>query len=90
MSERFPNTITKPTREERTLDLLLTNVAECFGDVRVTKNVKFSDHNTVSLDLLVDFLDSGRKKKTDFCNVYWAKLPMLDTSNVTSEMWEEY
>ena len=82
--------MTKPTREERTLDLLLTNVAEWFGDVRVTKNIKFLDHNTVSMDHLVDILHAGRKKKDVFTNVYWSKLSMLDNNKVTCEMWEEY
>ena len=63
MSERFlTNIVTEPTRENRTLDLLLTNVPEWFGKVRVTKNVKFSDHNTISMDLLVNITDPGGQK----------------------------
>ena len=42
------------------------------------------------MDLLINASDPGGTKNDDFSNIYWSKLPMLDTSKVTSSMWEEY
>ena len=41
------------------------------------------------MDLLVNVTELGRSKEV-FTNVYWTRLPMMDTGNVTSVMWDEY
>ena len=41
---------------------MLNNVTECFGDANVNKDVRFSDHTTVSFDIDLDMYESNTVK----------------------------
>ena len=79
------NCITTPTRGANTLDLCFTNNHNLINFYTTIVNTKFSDHNTLEMDLNFSYnLDKKAEKKT---NPYQTKVPEYDTENADDDDW---
>ena len=82
------NCVTTPTRGENTLDLCFTNNHNLINFYETIVNKKFSDHNTLEMDLNLSY--NLEKKKMRKINPYYTKVPEYDIENATEEDWMRF
>ena len=71
------NIIMTPTREQNILDLCFTNSHTLINFYRTVINKKFSDHNTLEIDMNFTYNVNTKKDKVD--NPYSTKVYEYDT-----------
>ena len=82
------NCVTTPTRGDNILDLCFTNNHNMINFYTTSVNKKFSDHNTLEMDL--NFSYNSEKKKEKQSNPYHTKVPEYETTNATEEDWMRF
>ena len=83
------NMITKPTREQNILDLIMTNDSTSIRKVDQEINVSFSDHNLIKC--LSDVSILSDEKGENISNIVYAtKIPEFELNKATEEQWDNY
>ena len=89
MSDKFLiNHVDKPTRQNNLLDLICSNVPEWFGKCEVENNHIYSDHKTVTCEILRELNKYESSDETS--NIYSTNIPLLKIPDCESKDWEEY
>ena len=81
------NYVMSPTRKNNILDFVLTNDSDLIMNTVIEINVSFSDHNTVSCALDIDFTQSQDSKKF---TEYLTSVPKFGWRNSSVEQWKQY
>ena len=89
MSDKFlSNHVDRSTRLNNLLDLICSNVPEWFGECRVENNSIYSDHKTVTCDLLMELIEYI--SSNDLTNMYSINILLLKIPNSESKDWDKY
>ena len=88
MNNKFmTNQINIPTRENKILDLLITNAPEWFASCESIENSKFSDHKMISFNLTIKI---DERPQNIFKNLYSTSIPLLAWNDADCDTWELY
>ena len=81
------NMVDKPTRGCNILDKMCTNDPDCCLGTEITHNVKFSDHNLVSI---MTNLSVMRTASSENNLAYVTKIPYFNLRSGGVKEWEQY